>query len=181
MATIFKKTADGFSAFSLTGRESSAPSVDPAVYHNAADCEFSIVPFRDGTRPNHALIAGGLTPVRVNGLAVVGSLRVLDHKDELMLGESQMFFSAESAPVVETYQHDGSTRLPRCPVCRGEIADGHTVVCCPGCSRIYHLLDATDGSPAKPCWTYSPTCRFCEHPTSMSGEPTWQPEVDETR
>ena len=140
--------------------------------------EFRIVPFRDGSRPSHALIVIGDVPVRVNGQSATGRLHILRHKDELMVGSQQMFFSAESTPVVEIYRHGESGRRPRCPVCRAEVQDEQTVVRCPGCSRLYHQLEATETQPEKPCWTYSPECRFCEHPTSLSGEPTWRPDEE---
>jgi hypothetical protein len=135
-----------------------------------------VLAFRDGNRPCHVLLTGADLSVLVNGTRVVGGIRVLQHKDELLVDSERMFFSAESAPIVEVYMHDNSRRRPRCPTCRAEVLDGQPIVRCPGCSRIYHQIDGIDDLPAKPCWTYSPKCRFCQHPSSMSGAPTWQPD-----
>jgi hypothetical protein len=137
-----------------------------------------VVPFHDGTKPRHALVIAADASVRVNGFAVVGGLRVLQHKDELVVGTQRIFYSAESTPVVEVFQN-AAVRQPRCPVCRAELCDGQSVVRCPGCSRYYHQIGGDEVTPAKPCWTYSPVCRFCEHPTSLSGDLSWRPEMEE--
>jgi len=180
MATLWMKTDAGYVASPLPIGPGDAAEADAGdAGPNGLCSEFRIVAFRDGTRPRHAMIAATGIPVRVNGAFIVGGLRVLRHQDELIVGSQQIFFSAESAPLVEVYRHDDSQRQPRCPICRAEIRDGHSIVRCPGCSRRYHQIDATDDAPAKPCWTYSPVCRFCEHPTSMSGEPTWRPDENE--
>lgn len=178
MGTLWSHTDDGYvpvplpAAFDATVGGVRAPS--------GTDVGFCVVPFRDGTRPSYALIVTADVHVRVNGQVVVGRLHILQHQDELVVGSQQIFFSAESTPVVEIYRHDDSGRRPRCPVCRAEIQDGQAVVRCPGCSRLFHQLEATETKPAKPCWTYSPACRFCEHPTSMSGEPTWRPDEEDS-
>ncbi len=174
MAILWTRSGAGFVA---TTRECVRDTAAAGVAGpSAIGAEFQIVAFREGSRPARALIAAAGVSVRVNGAAVVGGLRVLHHKDELVVGAQQLFFSAESVPAVEVYQHDESGRRPRCPVCRAEIQDGQSVVRCPGCSRLYHQIEAGADTAAKPCWTYSPACRFCEHPTSMSGEPTWRPD-----
>jgi hypothetical protein len=159
--------------------EEIGPEAQIATCPVIACAEFQLVPYRQGTRVRHALMAAALAAIRVNGSPVIGGLRVLNDQDEIRIGSQRMFFSAESTPVVEIYQQQTSGRRPRCPVCRAEIQDGQSVVRCPGCSRFHHQIDATDAAAAKPCWTYAPTCRFCEHPTSMSGEPTWRPDPDQ--
>jgi hypothetical protein len=178
MATLWQATDLGFQARPLQAAANTSDS-GPQVLADDGLPGVRIVPFRDGNRPGHVLMARGDASVRVNGADVVGGLRVLEHKDELIVGGRRLYFSAESQPVVEVYQHDGSRRRPRCPICRAEIQDGQTIVRCPGCSRIYHQIEAAGDAPAKPCWTYAPTCRFCGHPTSMSGEPTWRPDDDD--
>lgn len=171
MATIWKQTAAGFAAQGLP--RAGGTAADEGADACWAGRDFRIVPFRDGSAPAYALLTPADVPARVNGSPVAGGIRILRHKDEMIVGSVRMFFSAESTPVVETYRHQGSGRRPRCPTCRNEALDLQTVVCCPGCARIYHQLPATDDAPAKPCWTYSPRCRFCGHPTSLSGEHTW--------
>ena len=175
MPTVWELTAEGFVPVRVQVAEHSAAGGD----RSAANGDFRIVAFRDGARPSHALIAVAGVRVRVNGPVIIGGLCVLEHRDELRIGSQQMFFSAESVPILEIYQHGDSGRRPRCPVCRAEIRDGQSVVRCPGCSRLHHQVDAADASPGMPCWTYSPACRFCEHPTSMSGEPAWRPDEEQ--
>jgi hypothetical protein len=175
MATLFKNTH--------TARVHARPQIPGTMVNSdertsVAGDGFHIVPFRDGARSSHALVASPGICVRVNGSVVLGGLRVLRHKDELLVGSRRMYFSAETVPVVHAFQTDGS-RLPRCVVCRGEIQDGAAAVRCPGCSRLYHQIDAVGDSQGQKCWTYSATCRFCEHPTSLSGEPSWRPDDDD--
>jgi len=178
MATIWKETQHGFEARPLPAG-AGGTEIGLRVLFADALPDLRVMPFRDRNRQGHALVAGENVVVRVNGAAMVSGLRVLDHKDEIAIGRQRVYFSAESAPIVETYQHDGSRRRPRCPICRAELQDGHSIVRCPGCSRIYHQIAAAGEAPEKPCWTYSPECRFCGHPTSLSGEPTWRPDDEE--
>jgi hypothetical protein len=175
MATIWKETPDGFAPAPLQFTGGSAA----LGISEDSECQpdtLRVVPFRDGNKSSLALLVGQQVAVRVNGWPVIGGIRVLDHKDEITIGAQRMYFSAESQPVVATYRNDGSRRRPRCPICRAEVQDDQQIVCCPGCSRIYHQTTATADVQAKPCWTYAAECRFCGHPTSMSGEPTWRPD-----
>jgi hypothetical protein len=142
----------------------------------AGSCGFLVLPYRDATRQKHALIVPPAAQARFNGRPVVGAICVLEHKDEVVVEGQRMFFSVESKPEITAYRHDDSRRRPRCPTCRQPIEDGEAVVRCPGCERIYHQIGQTDEAPEKPCWTYAPKCRFCEHPTALVGEPTWRPE-----
>ena len=136
-----------------------------------------VVPFRSNQRQEYVLVSGLDVSINVSGLAIVGGLRVLQHKDEIVVGSQRMFFSNEATPVVEAYTHDATQRRPQCPVCRAQIQDGDQIVRCPGCTRLYHQITATDHSPEKFCWTYVPRCRFCEHPTSLSGDLAWRPDA----
>jgi hypothetical protein len=134
------------------------------------------VRFARGADRAHALLAMPETTVWVNGQPVLGGLRVLDHKDEVLLGTTRLFFSAESTPVAATYSPTLGTRTPTCPVCRGPVRAGERAVQCPGCSRWFHQFDAVE---AKQCWTYAATCRFCSHPTALTGEAAWRPEMED--
>lgn len=118
--------------------------------------------------------------IRVNGEPVLGGLRVLEHKDEILLQGKRFYFSSESAPVRVAYRVSEGGRPPTCPICRGPIKDEMQAVCCPGCGRWFHQLDATPDRPAKPCWTYALTCRFCSHPTAFSAEAVWRPDMEES-
>jgi hypothetical protein len=112
--------------------------------------------------------------VRVNGLPVLGGLRLLGHKDEVLAEGARFFFSVESAPEVVVFQLPPGGRAPICPVCRGPVREGAQVVQCPGCSRWFHQLEA------KPCWTYAPACRFCNHPTPLVAGSAWRPDREES-
>ena len=117
--------------------------------------------------------------VRVNGQAILGGLRVLEHKDEVLLSETRLYFSMESNPIVAVYRLFENGRAPICPICRGPIRDGMQAVQCPGCGRWFHQLDAEGDRLAKTCWTYAPKCRFCSHPTAFDTESAWRPEREE--
>jgi len=118
--------------------------------------------------------------VRDNGQPVLGGLRVLEHKDEILLAEKRLIFSMETAPLVTVYRLDECVRPAICPICRGPIRDGMQAVRCPGCGRWFHQLDAEKARPAKSCLKYAPTCRFCSHPTTFDAESVWRPEREET-
>ena len=111
--------------------------------------------------------------VRVNGEPVYGGVRVLDHRDEILVGADRLLFSAQSAPLVTAFALAPEGRPPVCPICRGPVRDGMQAVACPGCGRWFHQLDA------KPCWTYAPTCRFCQHPTPLDEAAAWRPGGDD--
>jgi hypothetical protein len=139
----------------------------------------SVVRFGSGSEVGVALVAREGVLVRVNGRPVLGGLRVLEHRDELLLGQERLFYSAESTPLVVAFHNAAGGRSPTCPLCRGPIRDGEQAVQCPGCARWFHQIAATTDAPGKPCWTYAETCRFCQHPTALSGEPTWHPGLEE--
>lgn len=112
--------------------------------------------------------------VRVNGEPVFGGLRLLEHKDEVLIGAARLVFSSETTPQVVTFAVPAGGRAPVCPVCRGPVKVGMLAVECPGCGRWFHQLDS------KACWTYAPTCRFCNHPTSFAKEACWRPDREES-
>ena len=129
-------------------------------------------------RQGAVLLARPQAWVRVNGEPVLGGMRILEHKDEVLVEDVRLVFSQESVPVQVTFAAASGQRLPTCPICRGPIREGMQAVQCPGCGRWFHQLSG-DGQPAKPCWTYAPTCRFCNHPTALGGAAGWQPERED--
>ncbi|HKI32431.1 MAG TPA: hypothetical protein VKA46_11225 [Gemmataceae bacterium] len=135
--------------------------------------------FGTGNDRGAALLLPPGVAARVNGRPVLAGLRVLEHKDEVIFGRSRLFYSAESTPIVVVFCREEGVRSPTCPLCRGPVRDGDQAVQCPGCGRWFHQTDAAEGKPAKPCWTYAPTCRFCNHPTALGGEAGWRPEMEE--
>jgi hypothetical protein len=135
------------------------------------------VRFGAGAERGVALLARG--PARVNGRPVPGGLKVLEHTDEVLIGRTRLFYSGEATPIVVVFRRLEGSRSPTCPLCRGPIRDGEQAVQCPGCSRWFHQIAPDGDRTGKPCWTYGPTCRFCNHPTSLSGQPAWRPESEE--
>lgn len=125
-----------------------------------------------------ALLAREFVRIRINGESVVAGVRMLDHRDEILIGRKLFYFSTQTAPQVVVYSATEGQRLPICGICRGPLRDGMTGVCCPGCNRWYHQQDASGELSAKPCWTYAPQCRFCKHPTAFDTEGMWQPGDD---
>jgi hypothetical protein len=136
-------------------------------------------PLSQGAERGALLLVRSGVWVRVNGQPVLGGMRVLDHKDEILAGSTRFYLSLETTPTVVLYQVPPGGRAPTCPICRGPIREGTPAVQCPGCGRWFHQVDAAEDRPAKPCWTYAPTCRFCAHPTSFAAEAAWRPEMEE--
>lgn len=173
MSSIWKETADhGWQAVVvqagkvLRGDELGLPGI-------------SLYGLTTGAERGALLVARPGAWVRVNGLPVPGGARVLEHKDEVLVQGGRLFFSAEGAPTVVAYHVAEGGRPATCPICRGPIKEDMTAVQCPGCGRWFHQLEAGEGRPAKPCWTYAPTCRFCNHPTALGTESAWRPHREE--
>lgn len=162
MATIFQEKANGFesrTAFDMFDG-------------------FRLVVKLEMTPPIHLLVANPRHHLRVNGQLVVGGIRVLDHKDEILHGANRYYFSSESKPELVIYRRQSESRPVRCPVCRGPVNNGDQVVFCPGCQRVYHQVDGSEEQSERPCWTYAASCQFCNHPTSLTGENGWRPEEE---
>src|SRR5271166_4443417 len=75
--------------------------------------------FGAGNERGAALVLPAGATARVNGRPVLGGLRVLEHKDEVIFGRSRLFFSAESTPIVVVFRREDGARSPTCPLCRG--------------------------------------------------------------
>ena len=153
--------------------EAAALAAEPGPPYRLAP-DVALVGFGRGADGGVALLARSGAAVRVNGLAILGGLRLLDHQDEILIGRQRFFFSTESTPQVATFRHEGEGRRPSCPICRGPLGDGDSAVQCPGCGRWYHQV------AARPCFTYAPQCRFCRHPTALTGAAIWRPEQEDS-
>jgi hypothetical protein len=137
--------------------------------------------FGQGGDGGMALLVRPGVRVWVNGDPVLGGIRILEHRDEVLIDGARLYYSAEARPVVVTFHAEPGVRLPTCPVCRGQVRDGMTAVQCPSCARwFHHELEGAPDRPAKQCWVYRPAC-LCGHPTALSGEPVWRPELEESR
>lgn len=171
MSTLWRKSADGWQSVPLDGCARLSQGIDVAGVE--------IVRVGRGSDAGAAVLVRAGTWARVNGQPVLGGIRVLDDKDEILAGGSRLFFSAQSSPVVVTFRAEVGVRLPTCPVCRGPIREGQRAVHCPGCPRWYHEGEPTDENPARRCWSYAATCSFCHHPTSLAEDAIWMPDRDE--
>src|SRR5690349_3257254 len=93
----------------------------PAVAVEVAGARF--LRFGAGAERRTALVLPLGIAARVNGRPVLGGLRVLEHKDEVLFGRSRLFYSAESAPVAVAFRRAEGARSPTCPLCRGAVRD----------------------------------------------------------
>jgi len=130
-------------------------------------------------RGDAALLLLGDDAVSVSGRPVLGRLAILRHRDEIILADSRWWYSAEGVPEIKPFVLAAGRQRPKCAVCRNLLEDGQMTVACPGCSLVYHYVDALGDQAAKHCYTYRSHCSNCQHPTSLSGEPSWRPEADE--
>lgn len=167
-------TADGSSWQSIA-----VPANEPVPGERINAPGIRLVRFNRGTDKGVALLTSGGVRVLVNGRPVLGGFRLLEHRDEIVVGRRRLYFSAESSPTVTVFRQEPGARACTCPVCRGPIKDGMTAVQCPGCSRWFHQLEPAEGQPARRCWTFSPNCRICNHPTALGGEAVWTPLKEE--
>src|SRR5262249_50821649 len=123
MSSLFReRPSDGWESISLDALTQDVPDV-------------RLVRFGAGAEAGFGLLARTGAHVRVTGLPIAGGLHVLRHRDEVLLGRQRFWFSAESTPVVTTFQLREGERRPTCPVCRGPVKDGEQAVRCPGCDR----------------------------------------------
>ncbi len=139
-----------------------------------------LVRFGNSSDSGVALLMKPDVEVRINGLPTLGGLRILAHRDELLIEGRRFYYSAESTPLLTRFLLTEGTRRPTCPVCRGPLADGDQAIQCPGCGRWFHQSDeAQPGRRPRTCWSYAATCRFCRHPTALNGAAAWRPEQEE--
>lgn len=139
--------------------------------------------FGQGVDAGVALATRTGVRVRLNGETLPGGLRVLQHKDEILLGNSRLVYSAETRPAIVTFRVEPGSRLPTCPICRGAVRGGDQAVRCPGmnCARWFHEIAGSekDGVKPKRCWSYNAKCSLCGHPTTLDGGDVWRPELEE--
>ncbi len=148
--------------------------LDAASFGQAGWC---LVPLAD--KPGFALLTRPHLSARVNG-EPVGTVVVLEHRDEVRIAGQCWCFSQHSRPQISLFHPEVGRRPRKCALCSVVLQDGDMVVVCPGCGRFYHQLDATADTEAKHCFTFQAQCRHadCAHPTDLSGSGGWQPELD---
>jgi hypothetical protein len=138
-----------------------------------------IAPFGAPTEGAFALLVTPGAHAFVNGKILLGRLKVLEHRDEIISGGESLFYSQESLPEIETYRPEPGRGALRCSLCRGAFQEGMAVVRCPRCGRLYHEIGAETGGHERRCWSYRATCGHCGHPTALSGESLWHPEAED--
>jgi len=118
-----------------------------------------------------AVLAAPDALVRVNGGVPTAGVCVLSDRDEVRVGQTQLFFSTESLAVVEPFP--APERAVYCARCRRPIEAGSPAVrCpCPQCSTWYHQ------SADLACFTYADKCTICGRPSELDAGFTWVPEV----
>lgn len=127
-----------------------------------------------GPGPPWVILAAAGCGVRVNGVPLVLGLRVLDHRDEILLpaatpGEPcRFYFSTERLARVEPFPAPNGPAT--CARCKQPINPGDPAVQCPSCGVWHHQ------SEKWPCWTYSDRCARCDTPTDLDGDYRWTPE-----
>lgn len=122
-----------------------------------------------------AMLVRGRLAAWINGRPVSGGLKILAHRDELLIGGRTLFYSDETLPVVRSFELADGKRRPRCPVCRQSVEDGQSIVGCPRCGRVFHQINFTEVNEAKLCWSYRTAC-LCGHPTQLDPDAAWRPE-----
>jgi hypothetical protein len=124
-------------------------------------------------RGTWALVESGATGVRVNGLRLLGGLRALRDRDEVLVpGLGRLFFSTERAAKIESMPV--AEREVCCPRCKQPIVTGGSAVRCPGCGLWHHEADTLS------CWSYESQCAHCGRATSFDAGFAWSPEMAES-
>ncbi len=133
-------------------------------------CVPQVIAFHVGAVERWAVVAVGDAQLRVNGWPLgAPGIRVLDHKDEISLPAlGSVFFSAEKLATVRPFA--GAPRAVFCGRCRNEVTAGQESVSCPGCGVVFHMRESS------PCFTYTPECNLCGHPTALDAGLLWAPE-----
>jgi hypothetical protein len=175
MSVIWSKSiTDGWGAQKLDGplyelTTESVRRADEASRAAASGGAARLVRADSGPRA-WALIAPANSDVRVNGRAAHGGLCFLADRDEIRAGASVRYFSTES--LAEVVPFPGAARAVFCGRCRQRIEVGTPSVCCPNCG-VWCCQTAE-----MPCWTYAPTCPYCDYPTDLDAGFAWAPEED---
>lgn len=114
------------------------------------------------------LIAPLHEPIAVNGLPLIGGVRLLDDRDEIRLPDGwSCFFSDEEPARMDPMP--AAEKPMNCPRCRQAIAPGSPAVRCPSCGIWHHQQEGLE------CWTYSAACALCPQPTALNGGYRWTP------
>jgi hypothetical protein len=106
--------------------------------------------------------------VRINGVPVLGGVRMLRHRDLIFAGGKTFWFSTERLARVERFA--GAEGAIYCGRCKRELEVDQDVVRCPGCVTLFHE------SGTRPCWSYREAgCAYCGYPATLDGQFQWTP------
>src|SRR5262245_1873580 len=104
------------------------PTWQPLPTDSASDLPFLLRSIGQGGEAATALLLPSDTTGFVNGDSVLGGLRVLGHRDEIVAAGHRFYYSAQSKPVVSIHHYAPDARRLKCPVCRMAIEEGQAVV-----------------------------------------------------
>jgi len=119
--------------------------------------------------------------VRVNGEALPAGARLLDDRDEILLGARRLVLSTERVARMERYV--AGDRAIACPRCGGQLETGDPIVRCPRCRMAHHhemvpgAVRAGDPDAGESCWLHDVTCAACkEQSTDLGRDRRWTPD-----
>jgi hypothetical protein len=174
MAHLWVKDGDeGWAVLPLSGEAVSLamrpPQKVPAAAADGDEGAVLLVGHGAGAARRSVLVARVDGAVRVNGLPLVGGLRLLEDRDEIWArGASPVFFSAEELARVEPFPAHEAPKF--CARCKLEVQAESPAVRCPACSVWHHQTEEY------PCWTYARVCALCNQPTDLAAGYRWTPE-----
>ena len=102
MAYLWAETAGEWSARKLDGSVITLPVPNSKASEPQLRSP-RLIQTHCGGKKTWALLAGAGCDARVNGRAIPAGLSVLDHRDAILAGDEQFFFSAESLASVEPF------------------------------------------------------------------------------
>ena len=152
--------------FALTGPAGQPAQVQEPLAPPAAPA--LLLGWADASQETWVCLEGNEQDVRINGEQLPLGLRVLRHKDEILIAAQRLFFSTERLARVESFT--GAAPADRCPRCTQPIPAGGAAVQCPACGGWHHQ------SADLPCWTYTAHCALCDQPTALNADYGWTPE-----
>jgi hypothetical protein len=170
----FRAEEEIWSAMPLDERTVDVSVCPPRVladgFRLGGDVLAAVLRARAGDSPVWLLLAGAGSGARVNGVAPVAGVRVLQDRDEIRATPPHtFFFSSETLARVEEFP--GFERAVYCGRCRQAMEKGQIAVRCPQCGIWCHQAESL------PCWTYAPACAFCPQSTSLDAGFSWTPEA----
>jgi hypothetical protein len=177
MALLFQPVSDatgngGYVALRLTG--------DPLLLTNQGvqvlpECRQKLPPratllSRAGANQYVVMGTSDEATLAVNGY-LIPTLRVLRHKDEILVENARYYFSAESPVEVREWSEAAPGEAVLCARCHARLRGGDLVAACPSCGAVCHE------SEDLACLSYEPECPRCGAAISMdSAKFSWTPE-----